>query len=107
MSKNKQSLFLKNEVVLKKLGRVNSIFTKDSKDESASLVVSGEIFKIYFDKTVDLNTIKDNLRGGTPLIKWFDNTYLCIVHDVDFIPKNHNGFKDSEYYHLFVTFLCF
>ncbi len=63
VSKNKQSLFLKNEVVLKKLGRVNSIFTEDSKDESASLVVSGEIFKIYFDKTVDLNTIKDNLSN--------------------------------------------
>ena len=57
---------------------------------------------IFLSKKYD--TIKDNLRGGTPLIKWFDNTYLCIVHDVDFIPKNHNGFKDSEYYHLFVIF---
>ena len=61
VSKEKQSLFLKNEILLKKLGRINSILTKDSKDESASLVISGEIFKIYFDKNVDLNTIKDNL----------------------------------------------
>jgi len=59
--KEKQNLFLKNEVVLKKLGRINSIFTKDSTNESASLVISGEIFKIYFDKNVDLNLIKDNL----------------------------------------------
>ena len=35
--------------------------TEDSANESAILVVSGEIFKIYFDKTIDLNIIKDNL----------------------------------------------
>ena len=61
VSKNKQNLFLNNEVMLKKLGRINSIYTNDLKTEFASLVVSGEIFKIYFDKTVDLNLIKDNL----------------------------------------------
>ena len=47
--------------MLKKLGRINSIFTKDSTNESTTLVISGEIFKIYFDKSVDLNLIKDNL----------------------------------------------
>ena len=61
VSKEKQNLFLKNEVMLKKLGRINSIFIKDSTNESASLVISGEIFKIYFDKSVDLELIKDNL----------------------------------------------
>ena len=35
--------------------------SEDSANESAILVVSGEIFKIYFDKTIDLNIIKDNL----------------------------------------------
>ncbi len=60
-SKEKQGLFLKNEVVLKKLGRINSIFTKDLTNKSASLVISGEIFKIYFDKNIDLSLIKDNL----------------------------------------------
>ena len=47
--------------MLKKLGRISSIFTKDLTNESANLVISGEIFKIYFDKNVDLNIIKDNL----------------------------------------------
>tara|TARA_B100001175_G_C19482420_1_gene627885 strand:- start:430 stop:1890 length:1461 start_codon:yes stop_codon:yes gene_type:complete len=61
VSTKKQDLFLKNEVMLKKLGRINTIHTKDLETECASLVVSGEIFKIYFDKTVDLNLIKDNL----------------------------------------------
>jgi len=62
VTKEKQNLFLDNEVVLKKLGRINSILTKDSTNESASLVISGEIFKIYFDKSVDLNVIRDNLN---------------------------------------------
>ena len=61
VSKTKQSLFLNNEVILKKLGRINSIYTNDLNTEFASLVVAGEIFKIYFDKTVDLGLIKDNL----------------------------------------------
>ena len=61
VSKKKQNLFLNNEIMLKKLGRINSIFTKDSTNESATLVISGEIFKIYFDKGIDLNLIKDNL----------------------------------------------
>ena len=46
LSKNRQNLFLKNDVILKKLGRINSIYTNDLNTESASLVVSGEIFKI-------------------------------------------------------------
>ena len=61
VSREKQKLFLKNKVVFKKLGRINSILTEDSANESAIFVVSGEIFKIYFDKTIDLNIIKDNL----------------------------------------------
>ena len=61
VSKSKQNLFLNNEIILKKLGRINSIHTNDLNTEFASLVVAGEIFKIYFDKSVDLNLIKDNL----------------------------------------------
>ncbi len=44
------------------------------------------------------------IRGGTPLIRWKDNQYLCICHDVDFIAKNHINHKDSDYYHRFVIF---
>ena len=61
VSRKKQNLFLNNQIILKKLGRINSIFTKDSSNESATLVISGEVFKVYFDKNVDLNLIKDNL----------------------------------------------
>jgi len=61
VNKDLQKLFSKNEIILKKLGRINSISAKDSEHESANLVVSGEILKIYFDKSVDLNLIKENL----------------------------------------------
>ena len=47
--------------MLKKLGRINSIFTKDPTKKSADLVIFGNILKIFFDKNVDLNLIKDNL----------------------------------------------
>ena len=50
-----------NEIILKKLGRINNFFDKDQQKPSATLVISGDIFKIYFDENVDLNLIKENL----------------------------------------------
>ena len=50
-----------NEVILKKLGRINNFFDKDQQKPSATLVISGDIFKIYFDENVDLNLVKENL----------------------------------------------
>ena len=51
----------KNEVVFKRLGRINNFYEKDQAKPSATLVISGDIFKIYFDENVDLNLIKENL----------------------------------------------
>ncbi len=54
--------FIKNnETVLKKIGRINNFHRNDLKKSSASMVISGEIYKIYFDENVDLNLIKENL----------------------------------------------
>ena len=50
-----------NEVVFKKLGRINNFLDEDQQKPSATLVISGDIFKIYFDENVDLNLIKENL----------------------------------------------
>ena len=46
---------------MKKLGRINNFFEKDQDRPSATLVISGDIFKIYFDENVDLSLIKENL----------------------------------------------
>ena len=61
IKKNNKKLFVKNEILLKKLGRINTIYMKNLSSKSADLVISGEILKIYFDKNVDLNLIKNNL----------------------------------------------
>ena len=58
----KNRLFLnKNEILLKKLGRITSFLSLDINKPSASLVVKGNVFKLYFEKSVDLNLIKENL----------------------------------------------
>ena len=58
--KNK-SFFKHNDLVLKKLGRINSFFDKDKDKPSATIVISGDIFKVYFEENVDLKVIKENL----------------------------------------------
>ncbi len=118
VSKNKQNLLLNNEIMLKKLGRINSIFTKDSTNESATLVISGEIFKIYFDKSVDLDLIKDNLskkhsklseelesiskkldnksfveRAPKHIVEQEKNTYNELKSDIDKINLTIKSFK--------------
>jgi valyl-tRNA synthetase len=61
ITKKNKTLIINNEIILKKLGRINNFFDKDQEKPSATLVISGDIFKIYFDENVDLNLIKENL----------------------------------------------
>ena len=61
VSKNEQSFFVKNEIILKKLGRINNLFDKDLKKPAATLMVSGDLFKVYFAEDVDLELIKESL----------------------------------------------
>ena len=49
------------EIIIKKLGRINSIFKKDMSKQSANLVFGGQILKLYFDKSIDLELIRQNL----------------------------------------------
>jgi len=61
IKKNNQNFMIKNEIIIKKLGRINNFFEKDQNKPAASLIISGDLFKIYFDENVDLNAIKENL----------------------------------------------
>ena len=61
INKRNQSLFSLNDVILKRLGRINNFYIKDQNKPSASIVIFGEVIKLYFDQTVDLNLIKENL----------------------------------------------
>ena len=61
LSKKDQLFIKKNQTVLKKLGRINSFLDTDKDKASANLVIKGDIFKIYFDQSIDLSLIKENL----------------------------------------------
>ena len=58
--KNKEFLN-KNETVLKKLGRISNFLPNDISKPSASLVIKGNVLKLYFEESIDLNLIKENL----------------------------------------------
>ncbi len=55
--------------MLKKLGRINSILNEDLSKQSANMLISGEILKIYFDGSIDLGLIKENLTKKQSKIK--------------------------------------
>ncbi|MDA7731924.1 valine--tRNA ligase [Candidatus Pelagibacter sp.] len=61
VSKKEQSFFTENEVILKKLGRIKNLHNKDLDKPAATLMVSGDLFKVYFDEDIDLELIKKNL----------------------------------------------
>ena len=61
LTKRSKILMINNEIILKKLGRINNFFDKDQQKPSATLFITGDIYKIYFDENVDLNLIKENL----------------------------------------------
>ena len=61
INKKNQVFFKENEIILKKIGRINNFFNKDVNKPSATLVIGGDLFKLYFEENVDLNLIKENL----------------------------------------------
>jgi valyl-tRNA synthetase len=63
IGKSQKSFILDNEIILKKLGRINAIHQDDINKPAATMMVSGDIFKIYFDKDVDLKLVKENLTN--------------------------------------------
>ncbi len=71
-----------------------------------------EIMKVNLETNTSEQVYKNNkiydlpfdIRGGSPLIRWDDNSYICITHEVDFTLKNQNGFKNADYYHRFIIF---
>ena len=57
-----QSFFDNNKTILMKLGRIKNLTLKDLNKSSASLILDGELFKIYFDEDIDLKRVKDTLQ---------------------------------------------
>ena len=61
INKKNKKFFVNNNIVLKRLGRINNFLDKDKNIPSATLIIESDMFKLYFDQSVDLNIIKDNL----------------------------------------------
>ena len=61
INKKNKKFFVDNNLLLKRLGRINNFLDKDKNIPSATLIIEGDIFNLYFDQSVDLNLIKDNL----------------------------------------------
>ena len=61
INKKKKTFFKDNEITLKKLSRINNFLEKDLNKSSATIVIDGDLFKLYFEENVDLNLIKENL----------------------------------------------
>ena len=81
INKKNKSFFTNNETVIKKLGRITNFIDKDKNKPSASLVIKGSVFKLYFEENVDLNVIKDfsNKFKYTLSLKYFSLLDFILV----------------------------
>ena len=93
----KNKYFLKyNDVVLKKLGRINSFFDKDKDKPSATLVIGGDIFKVYFEENVDLNVIKENLLNKQNKYQYEIDKINSRLNNKEFISRAPKHIVDQE-----------
>ncbi len=98
-----QDFFNKNEIVLKKLGRISNILLEDQKKSSASLIIKGDLYKMYFEQDVDIKTIKDTLLKKHSKIKdEMDkiNTRLSNKSFIDRAPKDIVELEKSNFNNL-------
>tara|TARA_B100000700_G_scaffold267737_1_gene307919 strand:- start:428 stop:3055 length:2628 start_codon:yes stop_codon:yes gene_type:complete len=61
VKKNNLEFFKDNEKILKKIARINNFFEKDQKKSSVTIVINGDFIKLYFEESINLNLIKENL----------------------------------------------
>jgi len=85
-----------NEIILKKLGRINNILKTDMDKPSATMVVSGDLFKIYFDKGIDLKLIKENLTDKQNKIQEEMNKISQRLENKSFIDRAPKEIVEQE-----------
>ena len=88
--------FNKNAVVVKKLGRINNILDKDLDKSSATLVINGEMYKLYFEQDVDLEIIKNNLTNKHSKIKEEMNKINIRLTNKSFTDKAPKDIVEQE-----------
>ena len=88
--------FKHNDVVLKKLGRINSFLDKDQNKPSATFVASGDIFKVYFEESVDLKVIKENLLNKQEKYQNEIEKINSRLNNKDFVKRAPKHIVDQE-----------
>ena len=96
IKKKDESFLNRNDIVLKKLGRINNFYSKDLEKPSAALIISGDLFKIYFDENVDLNLIKDNLTKRQLRYKEEMNKISQRLSNKSFVNRAPKNIVDQE-----------
>tara|TARA_B100001142_G_scaffold241974_1_gene241025 strand:- start:80 stop:2707 length:2628 start_codon:yes stop_codon:yes gene_type:complete len=93
----KQKKFINNnELILKKLGRINNILLQDNKKPAATMILSGDLFKIYFDKDVNLNLIKENLTNKQSRLQDEMNRISHRLSNKDFVNRAPKDIVEQE-----------
>ena len=96
ISTNNKAFFKHNNIVLKKLGRINNFFDKDKEKPSATIVISGDIFKVYFEENVDLMVIKENLLNKQKKYQNELNKINSRLNNKGFISRAPKHIVDQE-----------
>jgi valyl-tRNA synthetase len=96
VSKKEQSFFTENEIILKKLGRIKNLHNKDLDRPAATLMVSGDLFKVYFDEDVDLELIKENLTTRQNKYKEEMNKISERLTNKSFVDRAPKDIVDQE-----------
>ena len=73
-----------------------NFYSKDISKPSAALVISGDLFKIYFDENVDLDLIKDNLSKRQNKYQEEMDKISHRLENKDFVDRAPKDIVDQE-----------
>ena len=96
INKKDKSFFTNNETVIKRLGRITNFIDEDKNKPSASLVIKGSVFKLYFEENVDLNLIKENLLSKQSKYQAEMDKISSRLNNKDFVKRAPKHIVDQE-----------
>ncbi len=96
INKKNKAFFTKNDTIIKRLGRITNFIDKDKNSPSASLVIKGNVFKLYFEENVDLNVIKENLLSKQSKYQAEMDKISSRLKNKDFVKRAPKHIVDQE-----------
>jgi len=96
IDKKNRDFLDKNQIVLKKLGRITNFLNQDIDKLSASVVIKGNVYKLYFEKSVDLNLIKENLINKQSKYQGEMDKVQSRLNNKDFVKRAPKHIVEQE-----------